>query len=64
MLLPIVLEEVSGIPEIILYELYLVKFWEGMVQKSFSCQTIPKAWHAPWFLCSFSCYTVASILYA
>ena len=32
MLLPIVLEEVSGIPENILYELYLVKFWEGMVK--------------------------------
>ena len=62
MLLLIVLEEVRFIPENIFCKLYVVKFWEGMVQ--FSCHTIPKAWHAPWFLCSFSCYTEASILYA
>ena len=64
MLLPIVLEEVRGIPENVFCELYVVKFWEGMVQNSFSCHTIAKAWHAPWFSCSFSCCTVPSILYA
>ena len=63
-LLPTHLEEVRYIPETILCELYVVKVWEGMVQNSFSCHTIPKAWHAPWLSCSFSCYTVASILYA
>ena len=64
MLLPILLEEVRGIPGKIFCELYVLKFWEGMVQNSLSCHTIPKAWHAPWFLCSFSCCTVPSILYA
>ena len=37
MLLPTLLEEVRCIPVNILYELYVVKFWEGMVQKSLSC---------------------------
>ena len=55
MLLPIVLEEVRCIPETIFYELYVVKFWEEMVQNSFSCHTIPKPWHAPRVLCFFSC---------
>ena len=32
--------------------------------KLFSCCTIPKAWHAPWFWCAFSCCTLPSILYA
>ena len=64
MLLLILLEEVRCIPENVVCELYVVKFWEGTVQTSFSCHTIPKAWHAPWFLCSFSCCTVPSILYA
>ena len=60
MLLPIVLEEVRWIPETIFCELYVVRVWAGMVQNSLSCHTIPKAW----FLCSFSCCTVPSILYA
>ena len=64
MLLLTLLEEVRCIPENIFCELYVVKVCKGMVRKSFSCHTIPKTWHAPWFLCSFSCYTVASILYA
>ena len=63
MLLLTLLEEVRCIPETIFYELYVVKFSEGMVQNSLSCHTIPRAWHAPWFLCSFSCCTVPSILY-
>ena len=63
MLLPILLEEVRCIPENILCELYVVKFWNGIVQTSFSCHTIPKAWHAPCCLCSFSCCTVPLILY-
>ena len=49
MLLPILLEEVGCIPENIFCELYVVKFWEGMVLG---------------FLCSFSCCTVPSLLYA
>ena len=64
MLLLILLEEVRCIPETIVCELYVVKVWEGMVQNSFSYHTIPEAWHTPWFLCSFSCCTVPSILYA
>ena len=63
MLLPIVLEEVRCIPKTEFCELYMVEFWEGTVLNSFSCRTIPRAWHTPWFLCSFSCYTVDSILY-
>ena len=47
MLLPILLEEVRFILENILCELCVVKFWEGRMQKSFSCHTISKAWHAP-----------------
>ena len=43
MLLPIVLEEVMCISETIFCELYVVKVWEGMVQNSFNCHTIPKA---------------------
>ena len=61
-LLPILLEEVRCIPENLLCELYVVKVWEGMVQNSLSCHTIPKAWHVPWFLYSFSCYTVTQVL--
>ena len=53
MLLPIVLEEVRCIVENILCELYVVN--------SFSCHTSPKAWHAPSFLCSFSCCTVLEV---
>ena len=64
MLLPIFLEGVRCIPILIFCELYVVKVWEGMVQNSLSCHTISKAWYAPWFLCSFSCCTVPSILYA
>ena len=45
------LEEVRCIPDTIFYELYVVKVWEGMVWNSFSCQTVPKAWHAPCILC-------------
>ena len=63
-LLPTLLEEVRCIPVNILSGLYVVKFWEGMVQKSLSCHTILEAWHALWFFCSFSCCTVPSILYA
>ena len=64
MFLPTLLEEVRCIAETIFCELYVVKFWERMVQNSFSCHRILKAWHVPWFLCSFSSYTVPSILYA
>ena len=49
MLLPILLEEVRLIRGNIFCELYVVKFWEGMVCNSLSCHTLPKAWHAPWF---------------
>ena len=63
MLLLIVLEYVRWIPEPKLCELYET-FWEGMVQNSLSCHTVPKALLAPWNLCSFSCCTVPSILYA
>ena len=62
MLLPIQLVEARYIPGNILCELYVVKVWEGMVQNSLICHTIPRAWHTPWFLCSFSCCTVPSIL--
>ena len=58
------LEEVSCIPDNILCEVNVVRCWEGMVQNSLICHTIPKAWHAPWFLFPFSCCTVPSILYA
>ena len=54
----------EGTHEKLFCELYVVKAWEGMVQNSLRSHTIPKAWHVPWFLCSFSCYTVGSILYA
>ena len=47
MLLLTLLEEVRCIPEPLLCELYVVKVWEGMVRNSFSCHTIPKAWHCP-----------------
>ena len=47
MLLPTLLEEIRFIAECLLCELYVVKAWEGMVQNSFSCHTIPKGWHAP-----------------
>ena len=47
------LEEASCIRENILCEEYVVKVWEGMVQNSLSCHTIPKAWLAPWNMCSF-----------
>ena len=43
MLLPIHLEEVRWIAEMVLCELYVVNFWEGMVCNSLSCDTIPKA---------------------
>ena len=56
--------KVRCVPETILCKVYMVKVWEGIVRNSFSCHTIPKAWHAHWFLCSFSCCTVPSILYA
>ena len=61
MLLLILLEEVRCIPEIILCELYVVKFWEGMVRNSLSCHTISKDLLGPWNLYSFSCCTVPSI---
>ena len=64
MLIPISLEDVRCIPENKFCELCVVKFWEGMVQNSLSCHTIPKAQLAPQNLCSFSCCTVPSILYA
>ena len=64
MLLLILLEEARCIHEKIFCELHVVKFWERMVWNSLSCHTIPKAWHAPWLLCSFSCCTVPSIMYA
>ena len=51
-LLPISLEEVRCIHENFFCELYVVKFWERMVQNSFSHHTIPKAWYAAWFSCS------------
>ena len=57
MLLPITLEEVRCIAENMLCELYVVKVWKGLVCNSFSCHTIPRAWHGPWFSCSFSCCT-------
>ena len=41
MLLPILLEEVRLIRENIFCELYVVKFWEGMVCNSLSCHTLP-----------------------
>ena len=44
MLLPILLEEVRRILEHIFCDLYVVKVWEGMVQNSLSCDTIPKRW--------------------
>ena len=53
-------EEVSCIPVNILCEVYVVKVWEGMVQKSLCCHTISEALE----FVSFSCCTVASILYA
>ena len=53
MLLPILLVEARCIPENILCELYVVKVWEGMVQNSFNCHTIPRAWHAPWICVPF-----------
>ena len=63
MLLPITLEEVRCIAENMLCELYVVKVWKGLVSNSFSCHTIPRAWHGPWLSCFFSCCTLPSILY-
>ena len=56
------LEEVSCILENILCEVYVVKVWEGMVQNSCSCHTIPKALLALWNLCSSFCCTLPSII--
>ena len=50
----LLLEEVRWIPEHILCELYVAKFWEGMVQNSLSCDTTPKRWECVLFWCSFS----------
>ena len=35
------LEEVRKIPENVLFALHVVKFWERLVQKSLSCDSIP-----------------------
>ena len=59
----LLLEEVSCIPEDILCEVHMVKVQEGIVQNSLSCHTIPIALLALWNLCSFSCCTVSSILH-
>ena len=47
-------EVVRWIPEHILCESYVVKIWEGMVQNSLSCDTIPKRWECVLFWCPFS----------
>ena len=63
MFLPILLEDVRCVPEKSLLELYVLTFWEGMVQNSLSCHTIPKALLTPSNLCAISCCTLPSILY-
>ena len=61
-LLSIPLEEMRYIPEPILCELYVVKFWEGMVQNSLSCHAIPKRWACSCFGVPFSPHTLSHIV--
>ena len=48
----------------IVCELYVVKFWEGMVRNSFSCHAIPKRWACACFGVPFSPHTRSQIVYA
>ena len=62
-LLLILLEEVRYIPENRLCELYMVKCWEGMVEKSLSCHAIPNRWACSCFGVPFSPHTLSQIVY-
>ena len=59
MWLSIPLKEMRYIPKPILCELYVVKFWEVMVQVSLSCHAIPIRWACSCFGVPFSPHTLS-----